>query len=124
MIRIVIVEDNKTIRDGLSLLMNATDGLKCVAKYKDCESMLLEVKQNEPDLILMDIGLPGMSGIEGTKKAKEICNRCPVKEPCLEQALERGERFGIWGGKSERERRAIRKERKMAPLPLNEDYDD
>ena len=36
-----------------------------------------------------------------TKKAKEICNKCPVIEPCLEQALERGERFGIWGGKSE-----------------------
>ena len=72
MIRIVIVEDNKTIRDGLSLLINATDGLKCVATYKDCESMLQEVKQDEPALILMDIGLPGMSGIEGTRKVKEI----------------------------------------------------
>tara|TARA_A100001201_G_scaffold29158_2_gene31421 strand:- start:3891 stop:4211 length:321 start_codon:yes stop_codon:yes gene_type:complete len=56
-----------------------------------------------------------------TKKAKEICNSCPVKEPCLEQALERGERFGIWGGKSERERRAIRKERKMKPVVDNDD---
>ena len=56
-----------------------------------------------------------------TKKAKAICNQCPVQEPCLEQALQRGERFGIWGGKSERERRAIRKERKMAPI---EDKDD
>jgi DNA-binding NarL/FixJ family response regulator len=72
MIRIIIVEDNKTIRDGLALLINATEGLKCVAKYKDCESMLQEVKQDEPDLILMDIGLPGMSGIEGIKKVREI----------------------------------------------------
>lgn len=72
MIRIIIVEDNKTIRDGLSLLINATDGLKCVAKYKDCESMLQEVKQDKPDLILMDIGLPGMTGIEGIIKVKEI----------------------------------------------------
>ena len=71
MIRIIIVEDNKTIRDGLSLLFNATDGLKCVAKYKDCESMLQDIKEDNPDLILMDIGLPGMSGIEGTKKVKE-----------------------------------------------------
>ena len=58
-----------------------------------------------------------------TKKAKEICNKCPVIEPCLEQALERGERFGIWGGKSERERRAIRKERKMKPI-VDKDDDD
>jgi DNA-binding NarL/FixJ family response regulator len=72
MIRIVIVEDNKTIRDGLSLLINATDGLKCVATYRDCESMLLEAKQDNPDLILMDIGLPGMTGIEGTRKVKEF----------------------------------------------------
>ena len=72
MIRIIIVEDNKTIRDGLSLLINATDGLKCVAKYKDCESMLLDIKEDKPDLVLMDIGLPGMSGIEGIKKVKEI----------------------------------------------------
>lgn len=72
MIRIIIVEDNKTIRDGLSLLFNSTDGLKCVAKYKDCESMLQDIKEDEPDLILMDIGLPGMSGIEGIRKVKEI----------------------------------------------------
>jgi WhiB family redox-sensing transcriptional regulator len=44
--------------------------------------------------------------------AKRICNGCPVREECLEYAVERKERFGIWGGKSERERRAIRRERR------------
>lgn len=72
MIEVVLVEDNKTIRDGLSLLLNATDGLNCTAKYKNCEDMLLDLKNGKPDLILMDIGLPGMSGIEGVKKAREI----------------------------------------------------
>ena len=67
MIEVVLVEDNKTIRDGLSLLLNATDGLNCTAKYKNCEDMLLDLKNGKPDLILMDIGLPGMSGIEGVK---------------------------------------------------------
>lgn len=71
MIRIVIVEDNKTIRDGLTVLMNATNGLKCVAGYWDCESMLGNIKEDNPDLMLMDIGLPGMSGIEGIKRVKE-----------------------------------------------------
>ena len=44
--------------------------------------------------------------------AKKICSECKVKVQCLEYAVERKERFGIWGGKSERERRAIRRERR------------
>ena len=47
-----------------------------------------------------------------TVVAKAICKKCPVIEECLEYAVERKERFGIWGGKSERERRAIRRERR------------
>ena len=47
-----------------------------------------------------------------TIKAKAICSECKVREECLEYAVERKERFGIWGGKSERERRAIRRERR------------
>jgi WhiB family transcriptional regulator, redox-sensing transcriptional regulator len=42
-----------------------------------------------------------------TKEAKRICGLCGVREPCLAYALERGERFGIWGGLSERERRRL-----------------
>jgi WhiB family redox-sensing transcriptional regulator len=44
--------------------------------------------------------------------AKKICGKCKVKVQCLEYAVDRKERFGIWGGKSERERRAIRRERR------------
>ena len=72
MIHIIIVEDNRTIREGLTVLINATDGLKCVKTYGNCEDMLDALAEINPDLILMDIGLPGMSGIEGIKKAKLI----------------------------------------------------
>ena len=44
-----------------------------------------------------------------TREAKRICNDCPVKAECLEYALENDERFGIWGGMSERERRKLRR---------------
>ena len=71
MINIIIVEDNKAIREGLTVLINATDGLKCVRNYSNCEDMLKELAQVNPDLILMDIGLPGMSGIEGIKQARQ-----------------------------------------------------
>ena len=72
MIKIIIVEDNKTIREGLTVLINATDGLQCVRNYSNCEDMLTEINQVNPDLILMDIGLPGMSGIDGIKRLKLI----------------------------------------------------
>lgn len=48
---------------------------------------------------------------EGVKYAKRVCEGCFVREECLEYALERAEAFGIWGGLSPQERRAIRRER-------------
>ncbi len=68
MINVIIVEDNKTIREGLSVLINGTSGYDCIGAYADCESFLDEIHK-PMDVILMDIGLPGMSGIEGVKKA-------------------------------------------------------
>jgi len=49
-----------------------------------------------------------------TRKAKAICNACQVRAECLEFAIQQSEKFGIWGGLSERERRRIRKERSIS----------
>ena len=49
-----------------------------------------------------------------TREAKEVCRGCIVREQCLEFALQNGEKFGIWGGLSERERRRIRRQRAQA----------
>jgi WhiB family redox-sensing transcriptional regulator len=49
-----------------------------------------------------------------TRKAKQICGECEVQVECLEYAIANGEKFGIWGGLSERERRRIRKERSLS----------
>lgn len=46
-----------------------------------------------------------------TRKAKAICAACEVRAQCLEYAITHGEKFGIWGGMSERERRRIRRQR-------------
>lgn len=48
-----------------------------------------------------------------TRDAKEVCRGCVVKEDCLDYALAHGEKFGIWGGLSERERRAVRRSRAL-----------
>jgi WhiB family transcriptional regulator, redox-sensing transcriptional regulator len=49
-----------------------------------------------------------------TREAKEVCRGCVVKDDCLEYALANGEKFGIWGGLSERERRKVRRARALA----------
>ncbi len=55
-----------------------------------------------------------------TRDAKRICARCEVKENCLQYALEHDERFGIWGGLSERERRKIKRQAREAARRLAE----
>jgi DNA-binding NarL/FixJ family response regulator len=71
-IKVIIVEDNDTIREGLAVLINGTEGFRCLASYSDCESMLKHIEDLTPDILLMDIVLPGMSGIDGVKQIKQI----------------------------------------------------
>jgi WhiB family transcriptional regulator, redox-sensing transcriptional regulator len=54
-----------------------------------------------------------------TREAKEVCRGCVVREDCLEYALANGEKFGIWGGMSERERRRVRRMRVLAQAAIN-----
>lgn len=69
MINVAIVEDNTTIREGLAALINGTDGYKCIGAFGDVESFLPKISSLSINVVLMDIGLPGMNGIEGTKSA-------------------------------------------------------
>lgn len=55
---------------------------------------------------------------DSTEEAKAVCRRCPVREPCLEYAMERNEPFGVWGGYSYRGRKNLRSKRHRAALRL------
>lgn len=72
MIKVALIEDNTTIRDGLAALINGTTGYSCVGTFSDCESFLSKLETLSVDVVLMDIGLPGMSGIDGIARAKKI----------------------------------------------------
>jgi DNA-binding NarL/FixJ family response regulator len=71
-IKILIVEDDRKIRDSYVQLINDTEDMVCVGSYESCEKMFKEIDHLGVDVILMDIGLPGMNGIEGIKKVKEL----------------------------------------------------
>lgn len=71
MINVAIVEDNNTIREGLAALINGTPGYNCIGSYPDCEKFLTNLSKTNVDVVLMDIGLPGISGIEGVKRARD-----------------------------------------------------
>ena len=63
----------------------------------------------DPDLFFPERGA-------STREAKVVCRGCVVREECLEYAITHSEKFGIWGGLSERERRRIRRERALAAM--------
>jgi DNA-binding NarL/FixJ family response regulator len=70
MIRIAIVEDNPTLRGSLESLFNHTEGMRCVATLNNLLNVVSEVGSRKPEIILMDIGLPNISGIEGVRTVK------------------------------------------------------
>src|SRR5258708_4309264 len=63
-IKVAIVEDDSTMRESLALLVNGTDGFRCIACFANAEAALRGLPAQWPDVLLMDINLPKMSGIE------------------------------------------------------------
>ena len=64
-IRIVIIEDERRIREGLEALINGSEGYRCTAAFRSMEDALARPWTETPHVVLVDIGLPGMSGLDG-----------------------------------------------------------
>lgn len=69
---VVIVEDNIPLRDGFVEVINKTDHFRVVATYSNCEDAISNVKIDVADIYLMDIELPGIDGVEGTRQIKGL----------------------------------------------------
>jgi DNA-binding NarL/FixJ family response regulator len=76
--RVVLIEDLREVREGLAALINGTAGYKCVAAYSMMETALARIDKESPDLILTDLGLPGMSGIEGIERLRAMFPETPI----------------------------------------------
>lgn len=77
-LRVALIEDLREIRDGLAVLINGTAGYKCVAAYGMMETALARIEQVQPDIILTDLGLPGMSGLEGIERLRRMFPHTPI----------------------------------------------
>ena len=71
MIRVAIFEDNKHLRETLQLLINSSGTYTCVGAYSNCDEMIPMLEVYPCDIVLMDIEMPGMNGIEATRLLKE-----------------------------------------------------
>jgi DNA-binding NarL/FixJ family response regulator len=72
-INVVIVEDNRSFRNKLADYLNETPGYRCVSTCDSAEDALKIIPQLLPDVVLMDIHLPNLSGVDCTRQLKEIC---------------------------------------------------
>lgn len=77
-LRVVIIEDLREIREGLTALINGTAGFRCIAGFGSMESALARIEREQPDVILTDLGLPGMSGIEGIERLRRMFTETPI----------------------------------------------
>ena len=71
MIKLLIYEDNPQFREGLTMLINGTHGFEVLASYRNCNHVTDEVEAFKPDVILMDIDMPGTNGLEGLKLVRQ-----------------------------------------------------
>ena len=70
--KVAIVEDDPGIREAYQIIINGSKGYRTVATYGNVEALLKEIYKVLPDIVIMDIGLPGINGVEGTFQIKKV----------------------------------------------------
>jgi len=77
-VRVVIIEDLREVRESLAVLIAGTPGFGVAASYRTMEDALHGIRSTRPTVILTDIGLPGMDGIEGTRQLQKLLPNVPI----------------------------------------------
>lgn len=77
-VRVTLFEDNAARREGVKLLLNASDGFTCAGAFENCNNVLPNITATNPDVVLMDIEMPGMNGIDAVKMIKQAYPQLPV----------------------------------------------
>lgn len=95
--RVLLAEDHTLVRAGFRALLEKLDGVQVIGEVSDGREALRMSKEAEPDVVLMDIAMPGMNGLEATSRMKQECPRTRVlmlsmytNEEYLQEALRAG----------------------------------
>lgn len=78
MIKVLIYEDNPQLREGLTMLISGSEGFEVLSAFRNCNNVVEEVQAFKPDVILMDIDMPGVNGLEGLKKIREVDSQVKI----------------------------------------------
>ncbi|HYE55485.1 MAG TPA: response regulator transcription factor [Chitinophagaceae bacterium] len=78
MLKVSIVEDNHTLRNSLQALFNRTPGMRCVSALPNLMNVVSDLSKDEPHVVLMDIDLPNITGIEGVRTVKSVFEKVQV----------------------------------------------
>lgn len=78
MIKVLVVDDHEIVRAGLRLILKDAPGIRIIAEAKSGEEAVAIVKDKQPDVVMMDINMPGMGGLEATKRLLKVCPGCKV----------------------------------------------
>jgi DNA-binding NarL/FixJ family response regulator len=73
-IRVAVVEDTEIIREAITMFLQHTDGFECCGIYTNSEDAIAGIPALKPDVVLMDIGLPGMNGIDCIAHLRPLCD--------------------------------------------------
>ena len=71
-IKVAVFEDNSNMREGLFQLINGSNGFICTGAFPNCDDLVKRIEKSNPDVIVMDVEMPGISGIEGVRQVKEM----------------------------------------------------
>ena len=110
MIRILLVDDHDLFRAGMGSILRSQDGMVVVGEYSDGEQAIEAVRREAPDLVLMDVHMPGIGGIEATRKILRIAPQTRIiavtvmsDDPFPNQLLDAGARGYISKGSGSQE---------------------
>ena len=90
MIKVAVFDDNKPRRELLEMLLNSTEGMQCTGAYEDCRDVIKNIVQHVPDVVLMDIDMPYVNGIEGLQLIK---NQFPTVRILMQTVFEDDEKI-------------------------------
>jgi DNA-binding NarL/FixJ family response regulator len=77
-LRILLAEDHQTVREGVKLLVNAQPDMEVVGETDDGEAAIKEVERLKPDVLIMDISMPGLNGLKATKKLRAMSSNVKI----------------------------------------------